>query len=535
MMDASSHKPEGNRSDVDEERLTQLASLSTLEYERQRKQSASDLGCREAALDSLVQSRRKQGSSRDTLQGRSVALPEIEPWPEPVDGANVLSELAETFLRYIALPGGAADVLALWCAHAHCYEVFQCSPRLNIASPEKQCGKTTLRDLLALFVPRPLATENLTVAVLFRVVQQSKPTLLADECDTWIRSNEELRGLLNAGHRRGGQAMRCVGDDYEVRGFEVFSPAVLCGIGSLPETLQDRSIKISLRRAKPGEVSRRFDSRRINDEPKLGRKLARFCSGNRKAFEDCDPSLPLQATNRLADNWRPLFAVAEVAGGDWPSRAVQAFNQLGTRDEADEHGLGTMLLSDIRAVLLDQSNPGRIFSRTLVEALWSLTDRPWLEVNRGRMITENWLARRITPFGIQSRTIRIGGDRAKGYEVADFSEAFERYLSSDDDSIRDNVTRQETSDSSEASIGDNKPDCHGSESQEMHVTAELSRCHGLELSKRICPYCHGVGLLQKVKTDNSFFRIELDCQHCGETIETNVPGSDINRGWEATS
>jgi len=121
--------------------------------------------------------------------------------------------------------------------HTHCFDVFQCTPRLNIGAPDKGCGKTTARDVVGLVVPRALPTENLSVAVLFRVIQKYKPVVLADECDSWLKDSEELRGLLNAGHRRGGQALRCEGENNDVRAFNVFSPAVLCGIGSLPGTL----------------------------------------------------------------------------------------------------------------------------------------------------------------------------------------------------------------------------------------------------------------------------------------------------------
>src|SRR5207247_4658957 len=126
-------------------------------------------------------------------------------------------------------------------------------------SEHKGCGKTTCRDVVGLFVPRPLLTENLSVAVLFRLVEAHAPTILADECDAWLRDNEELRGLLNAGHRRGAVAYRCEGDSNEVRGFSVFSPAVLSGIGALPGTLHDRSIVVHLERAKLGEARERFD------------------------------------------------------------------------------------------------------------------------------------------------------------------------------------------------------------------------------------------------------------------------------------
>ena len=315
--------------ETDDEIVQRLAALTPLEYERQRKTEAERLSCRESVLNKLVDTKRSKGKLQNgELQGRTVNLVDVELWPEAVDGADVLDKTASTFTRYVALPDGASDALALWAAHAHCFESFVCSPRLNISSPEKGCGKTTLRDVVAVLVPRQLLTENLSVAVLFRLVEAQSPTILADECDAWLRNNEELRGLLNAGHRRNGVVYRCEGDNHEVRGFRVFAPAVLCGIGALPGTLHDRSIIVRLERAKPGELHERFDSRRIERETELCRKLARFCADNKARLEACEPALPFGAFNRLADNWRPLFAIAEIAGGDWPQRAVAAFTKL---------------------------------------------------------------------------------------------------------------------------------------------------------------------------------------------------------------
>jgi hypothetical protein len=150
-----------------------------------------------------------------------------------------LAEVADILSRYVFLPSGAADVLTLWIAHAHAFRAFVHSPRLNIRSAEKGCGKTVLRDVLATLVPRPLPVENMTTAVFFRLVELHGPTVLADEYDGWIHNNEELRAALNAGHKRGGGIPRCVGDDHEPRLFAVFTPAVLCGIGALPGTLHE--------------------------------------------------------------------------------------------------------------------------------------------------------------------------------------------------------------------------------------------------------------------------------------------------------
>jgi hypothetical protein len=369
----------------------------------------------------------KAAKPKPVLQGSAVLLPEIELWPEAVNGAETLSQIAETFARYVVLPDGGADALALWAAHAHGFKAFLCSPRLNIRSPEKRCGKTTLRDVVSIFVPRPLLTENLTVAVLFRLVDAHAPTILADEYDAWLKENEDLRGLLNSGHRRGGQVLRCVGDNNEVRGFKVFAPAVLCGIGELPGTLHDRSIVIRLERAKPGELRERFDSRRVERETELCRKLARWCVDNTARLESCDPALPTGAFNRLADNWRPLFAVAEIAGGDWPHRAAVAFAKLNSQDDADAQGLNVMLLADVRQTF-EENRAEKMFSKTLVETLCAMSDRQWPEANKGKPISQTWLARRLRAFEISSRDVRIGEENAKGYCSADFAEAFERYL-----------------------------------------------------------------------------------------------------------
>jgi putative DNA primase/helicase len=414
--------------ETDTEAFARLAALSRTEYDRCRETEAAALGIRVKTLDEEVQHLRRWTGNDSTLQGCAVDLPEIEPWPEPVDGGEVLDAIAERHRAYVALPDYAADVCALWEAHCHCFEAFDTSPRLNVTSPEKSCGKTTLLDVIALFVPRPLHTENLTAAVLFRVIEARKPTVLADEYDSWLKDNEELRGLFNAGHRRGGQVLRCEGENHEVRAFRVFGPAVLCGIGALPGTLHDRSIKIPLERAKPGEIHERFDSRHIDSERELCRKLARWCSDNRAALESCDPTMPDGAFNRLADNWRSLFAIAEIAGGDWPERASEAFAKLTSTEDLDAQSVGTQLLGDISAAFTAK-NTDKIFSVQLCEELAAIEGRPWAEWGRQRKpISMNQLATQLRRFSVSPHQIRIGEETGRGYELADFKDAFSRYL-----------------------------------------------------------------------------------------------------------
>ncbi len=442
----SSHTPttgDHQSGNADDETIRLLAALSPLEYDRQRKTEAERLGCQLSTLDKLVEAKRP-ASNASGLQGSAVLCPDVEPWPEPVDGAAVLNEAAERIASYVALPEGAADLLALWCTHSHCFQSFECSPRLNITSPERGCGKTTLRDVVALFVPRPLCLENLTSAGAIRLAEQYAPVIMADEYDAWLKDNEELRGLLNAGHRKGGVVVRCQGDNNEPRLFRVYTPAVLCGIGTLPGTLHDRSIVIRLERAKPGELSARFDSRRTGKEKELNRKLSRFCADNRELLQTIDPQLPEGVFNRMADNWRPLFAIAEAAGGDWLKRCAEALGKLIIKSDETETRR-VQLLADIRQGL-KETGVERIFSRDLIEYLEALTERPWGEVNRGKPINERWLARNLAAFGIHSKTLRIGAEQKKGYELADFGDAFARYLPTPGDSIRPTVPHEGKSD-----------------------------------------------------------------------------------------
>lgn len=427
----------------DEEVFERLAKLSPTDYDRCRDAEAKRLGnIRVSTLDAEVAKRRPR-SGDISAQGSSVNLPDVNPWPESVDGADTLNEVTALISRYVALPTEAANVVALWCCYCHAFKGFIHSPRLNLFSPEKGCGKTTLLDVIATMTPRALRTENITAAVLFRLVDSHSPTLLLDECDTYLSGNDELRGLLNAGHKRGACAFRCEGENNEVRAFNAFAPAVLAGIGTLPGTLHDRSIVIRLVRAKPSEVAARFDSRRTQAETELCRKLARWAADNFAALETANPTLPTNAFNRLADNWQPLFAVADLVGGDWPRRAADAFAKLTESADLDAQGTGVMLLSDIRLAFAE-ADVERMFSKTLVEVLSAMTDRPWPEAHRGKPISETWLARRLRAFDVATRTLRIGDERAKGYELATMQEAFDRFLPpATPPTTRDSVTNPE--------------------------------------------------------------------------------------------
>jgi len=138
------------------------------------------------------------------MAGSAVSFEELEPWPYPVQSTELLNELVSTVRRHVVLLAYTPEAIAFWILHAHAHSAASISPLLAITSPDKRCGKSTLLIFLEGVTPRSLLASNLTVATLFRAIEEYRPTLLVDEADTFLKNNEELRGILNSGHIRNG-------------------------------------------------------------------------------------------------------------------------------------------------------------------------------------------------------------------------------------------------------------------------------------------------------------------------------------------
>ena len=323
--------------------VERLAKLPLNEYDYVREAEAKALKVRVSTLDKAVAKARGETNEETNGQGQPFTITEPEPWPEAVEGAALLDELAATFRRFVVLADHSYTIAALWVLHTYAFALGHVTPILAVVSPEKGCGKTTLRDTLAALVRAALSTDGVSAAALFRVIQKWRPTVLLDDFDSWGKDNEELRGVLNTGYRKGGVYIRCVGDDQDPRGFTTFAPKCINLIGKLRPTLTDRSITITMHRKLRGE---RIDSLHEFDGAELQRKSARWVADNEGAIKTARPDMGA-LFNRQADNWRPLLALAAVAGGDWPKRATAAVAATLDDDDATASS-GVMLLGDIR-------------------------------------------------------------------------------------------------------------------------------------------------------------------------------------------
>ena len=350
--------------------------------------------------------------------------------PILVDGAELLDAVAKAIRRHVVLPDHACDAVALWCAHTFLLDRLMISPRLGIRSPTKGCGKTTLLDVVAQLVLKPLSAANISASAVFRVVEAVQPVLLVDEADSFLSEQEELRGILNSGHRRGGSVLRVTGEDLEPRSFSTYGACAIALIGTLPATLSDRSVLIDLTRRKPDEAIEPFRFDRVEHLAELRRKLARWITDNAEAAAATEPQMPA-LYNRAADNWRGLLSIATVAGADWLARGHRAA-LAGADIDIDEGSRLELLLGDVRDIFA-RLETDRIPSADLIEELVKIEPRPWAEYGKsGKPITQNKLARLLKQVGIAPEQIRFGvADSRKGYQLHQFEDAFQRFLPRD--------------------------------------------------------------------------------------------------------
>lgn len=349
------------------------------------------------------------------------------------DAAAGLDTLLVTLItwirRYVVVTDVQAVAIGLWTAHTHTLDAFDCTPYLQITSATKRAGKTRLLEVLEPIVARPWLTGRTSAAALVRKIDAQSPTLLLDESDAAFGGEREyaeaLRGILNSGYRRSGKATVCIGQGANItaRDFSTFSSKAIAGIGVFPDTVADRSIKIQLRRRMTDERCDRWRERDGHQEAApLYARLATWAATAIEHLRAARPAIPSSLGDRAADCWEPLFAISDLAGGSWPSRARSA--AIAMAGSVEDQDISIELLHDIYTVF-DAGALTFITSKQLVEQLVEMDDRPWVEWRLGKPITPRAIADRLKTFGIIPKPNATGS--ARGYYRDRFEDAWTRY------------------------------------------------------------------------------------------------------------
>ena len=347
----------------------------------------------------------------------------LEPWPDPVDGAEVLYEIEAQLRRYVSMPTGSPELVALWVMFTWAIDASDIATRLFLTSPTRRCGKTTVLHILTALVHRPEANVNVTAASLYTAIDQEHCTLILDEADQWATKRGPVMGVLNSGHSRATAFVPRVIGGVRVK-YSTYAAIAIAARGRpLPATLEDRCITVRMWRKKPDEMLERFSLRDTDELTELARKCHRWSIDNGAAVRAADPEIPEGLSDRAADNVRILLAIADVARGGWAERARRAVEICCS--ETDETEDETAIVRDACEVF-EQHNSPKIRSADLCRALMGL-DR------RYKSLTPNALARLLDPFGIRPQVLRFGNQTPRGYERAQFDDVVETYAITLDD------------------------------------------------------------------------------------------------------
>ena len=352
--------------------------------------------------------------------------------------ASLLNDIRALLSRFVVLPADHYyDAVALWTLHAHAIGAADTTPRLIFKSPEKESGKTRALEVLEVLVPAPLAVMNATTAAIFRLLGAEQATILFDEVDAIFNpkssNHEDLRALLNAGYRRGATVARVVGEGRKMRveRFPVFAATALAAIGNLPDTIESRAIIVPMRRRAPHERVDAFRVRSVEATAgQMRESLTAWAGEHTDGLQNADPAMPEGVTDRAADCWAPLLAIAELAGADWTERARITVTLIVEGRVAEDASIGVRLLADVRTVL---DGRDRLSSVALCSALNAAEDSQWGGWNDGKGVGPRDLARRLKVYGIAPKTLRlVDGSTPKGYHADDFVDSWARYLRADD-------------------------------------------------------------------------------------------------------
>lgn len=412
--------------DQAEARIAELAKLSQLDYERRRQTEAEALALRVSALDKMVANARPKTADDDD----AAALETAEPWPQSVDGLALVEEIESRLRAYVVFGAhGDATVATLWIIGTYLMDVWRLWPKMMINSPTKQCGKSTLLEVLDALVSKGLIVANMRSAGVFRAIDAWQPCLLLDEADTWMKQDDELAGIINSGHsRRQARVIRVVERNGELVPvmFSTWCAMAIAGIGSQRDTIMSRSVIISLRRRLSSESAERLPFDLHERSLDLRRQLARWAEDHKITLCAMPNEPPVPCGNdRRRDNFTPLYRIARVLGGDWPDKLLAAYVTESSED--DEEPAGIMLLRDMMAIF-ERRRVDRLQSYELVADLSEMEERPWAEWKQGRPLTPQSISRLLRPFEIRPRNAKIGGHVLKAYHRADVSGAHARYV-----------------------------------------------------------------------------------------------------------
>lgn len=359
-------------------------------------------------------------------------LKPVTPWPTAIGIEQVLNDALDQFNKFTFASHETHIAASLWACSTWFLDLCSVFPMAMLTSLEAGCGKTTMLEVLGQMVKKPYQCGGASPAAIYTIME-FRPTLLIDEVDRFLASDEGLTQVLNLGHSKTGVILKVemAGKNRSVREFPCYGAKALCGINAtnLTETLVSRSIVLELARKPLGHKLHDFyaldEDENLEHRQELdsiSMKLQRVSSDLSENFMTARPALPDWLQNRNRQNWQPLLRLALLAGEEWYTEALSACEKLtarGKKISANEN----LLLSIKRA--FDETNSNFMSSADLICELCSDEFEPWLDWNRGKPINARQVSQRLKGHDIEP--CRNQQQTARGYYREHFQKAWESY------------------------------------------------------------------------------------------------------------
>jgi hypothetical protein len=335
-------------------------------------------------------------------------------------GQAILEEACAFLSRFSVLPSRAAGyALVLFAAHCWIYEAFTETPRVHVSALTYGAGKTRVMELTSLLCPNPQMMAKITGPALYHIIDERHPApLCLDEADAMFGAGqraEDIRGVLNAGYKYNGTVTRV--SKGEACDFGVFCPVMFAGKGKLPKSLEDRAFTIMMEQRRAGQEMDRFVPK-MHDA--MGRRIGLILGAWASKIQGPAGDIiwdepPGKLADRQVDILTPLYAIAQMAGGEWPERFAEVVEVLILGGvSTDEVSPATELLNAIAAVWPEDAE--RLATHELAALL---TDPEHGKLSWPADHATAELNRQMRDMGIAPAPLRINGKVMRGYERAD--------------------------------------------------------------------------------------------------------------------
>jgi putative DNA primase/helicase len=342
-------------------------------------------------------------------------------WPNPVHPGGLLAMMCAHLSRYTVLPFSSIYAIALWIIATHLVAIFDTAPVLALLSLTKRCGKTVTFSAISALVHRFKPTSHTTAAALVEMCDGGF-TPGIDEADQLLpKRADQLNSVVNSGHTRIASKVTRKGATYNTFGFKL-----IAGIGSLPSTIEDRSVVIVMVRKSPREKVERYKAEANGQAVVLRAMIETFASHHRTAIQHGSPDEPEMENDRALDNWRPLFAIADCAGRQWLDNAHIAAAEL-TPGADDIPTILEEFICDVVEIFL-RNGADFISTQDLIEKLCENAEKPWATYTRKQRLGIHDLGRLM-----REAKVRVGeqkhekGTNCRGYYRAHVAHLFDGY------------------------------------------------------------------------------------------------------------